>query len=166
MKNKRPKGWRLTLVQINQARQLRFEHDLTWHQIGLRLGCHYETIRRAIDPDYDRERREHYKRRAIELAKIRQHEIVRGERRERLMRMVKPSSEVIRGPDEDFLTRRRTLKADAKFCEAMRTAINRRQESAPIGVDRRPSTERVRFAVAHGDVLAGLSSPGAMCVDS
>jgi hypothetical protein len=156
------KPWRMTREQRAIARILRFEEHASWRKIGKQLGCDAETVQRAIDPQFERHKREVYQRRKEELARLR-------ESRAKVRRASALEANPHRAPveEQDYYLRRRVVKSDKAFCEAMRGAIGCGQEHASIGIDTRPSSPDARYHPRRGvSAFSATGSPAGMCSDN
>jgi hypothetical protein len=112
--------WKLTPEQVAMGRALR-DRGATWYATAKEVMCSPETIRRALDPDYDLHRA------AIYAQRTQRRRDARGPRPPK-----PPKAPKVRLPrerkryerrDEAELDRLRTIACDMAFCAAMRTVL-------------------------------------------
>lgn len=159
-------GWRLNLQQINEARRLRFELDWSWRALSRHFKCDDETVRRYIDPEFELHKRAKYEARKQMRHSARETAATIAERREKLKAAYLEAEKKAEAGDETLASRRQNIRADTAFREAMRHAIRRREENAPIGTQKQSSTDSPRFTPSRGiSSFSSTSSPAGMCAD-
>ncbi len=149
-------------AQINEARRLRYTEAMPWHKIAKALGCDNACIQREINPNYDADKR--WRKQKIELQGIRDNVAETISKRNHS----RPRGEDadFEGGSEERQARRKIVKSDDAFVHAMTVAVRTKRETAPIGIDKRPSTEDPRFIASRGgNFLSVTGSSAQMCAD-
>jgi hypothetical protein len=145
----------ISAADLDLARSLRAS-NMPWRDVGKRLGCACETIRRKLDPEFNA----HCFLRRVE----RRH-------REALLNnslvgvvIKKPA------PDDQSDTRYNAhRRADIAFQLSMKRAIASGEETASIGIDKRPSSPDARYTPSRGLALSSgsvMGSSAGMCAES
>lgn len=152
------KAWRLSEQDIAQGRILHGQ-GVSWKRIGEALKCDAETIRRVIDPDYDKRGR----------GLVRVHNRKIREERALLQSMwIEPPLDDVAGrstTDTNEATKR-AIRGNERFRRAMLLALHSKKERCPVGVDTRPSSPDGRFRPArYIPQFSSTGSPAGMCAD-
>lgn len=156
------KPWRLNEQDIANGRILHGQ-GMSWKRIGASLKCDAETIRRIIDPDFDK------RGRGLVRSQNRKIRAYRAELKAQGLGVAECDNEI----DERFASTtdsneayKRARRENDRFRRAMLLALHTKQEFCPVGVDTRPSSPDARYRpTRYIPTFSSIGSPAGMCAD-
>lgn len=160
----------LTSEQIEAGRHMRERHGTSWYAIAHSLGCHSETIRRALDPGFAEYRRISQ---AKQVKARRENLTLGGVRRrcstfkpKRSFKKPELGAKDYEPPSNEKSARRAATRQDDAFIDAMTKAVRAERETCLIGIDKRPGTHEAKFVASRGsDLMSATGSSAQMCAD-